>query len=93
MRNHRIPSIFKSRQPKGFKYQPRFYNQQREELQERIDRIQSESTEEGKKAKEEIDAYKMSFDRRANRSNRRVFIIAGFIIFLVYLYFRYSPNV
>jgi hypothetical protein len=93
MRNHRLPTIFKSRQPKSFGYKPRYYNQQKEELLERIDRVQNETTEEGRQTRQDIEDYKLANERRAKRSNQRVFIIAGVIILLIYLYFRYSPNV
>ncbi|MGL5914484.1 MAG: hypothetical protein ACRCZB_09990 [Bacteroidales bacterium] len=37
-----MPSFFKLDKPKGFHYQPRFYDERKEAMEQRIDRIKAE---------------------------------------------------
>lgn len=38
----RIPGLFRQYKPREFKYMPRYYNQEKEEFEERVRRIQTE---------------------------------------------------
>jgi hypothetical protein len=87
-----LPSFFKTQQPRSFNFMPRYYNERKEKLQERVKNIELEL---GVK-KTDIN-YKSSIGRGSMRgyidknrsirkkSNIRLFIILGSLLLLVYL--------
>lgn len=91
-----LPSFFKTYKPKEFNYIPRYYDPRKEELEERIRRIEREMGD------DKVEAYRPTirrgqmrnyFRRRERkvqkRSNLRLIIILLVLFFIAYLFFYY----
>ena len=91
-----LPRMFKQKAPNRFDYQPIYWDQAKEEREERIRRIKAEM------------GYDVSSERRATsstitrgsfrqyskhkvkatrESNRRIFLIVGFFLLIAYILF------
>lgn len=94
--------FFKTPRAKQFNYQPRYYDEQKEELQKRVEAIEREVMEaKGEETKERdysADAMRSRMDFRSQRENARrpdfmtnirVLFIAGILAMLLYLVYWY----
>ena len=43
MKPPKLPTIFRTKKPKQFNFEPRYYNAQKEKMKERYDRISSQA--------------------------------------------------
>lgn len=91
-----IPSFFRTYKPKQFNYIPRYYDEHKEDLEERIRSIDRElGVKEGKAYRPTIRKGQMSnYFRRKKRkaqkqSNIRLIIILLVLFFISYLLFFY----
>ncbi len=96
MAGMRLPSFFKSRQPKQFEFSPRYYNESKEAMKERKARIKAELDRENGKITEYNSlhlrgALKQQWKGNKNissfskKSNSRILIILAILFGLVYL--------
>ena len=91
----KIPSFFKSRNPKQFEYKPLYYNEAREEMKERRTRIAKELGKGEEDASFEPEVFRSRLRDRWQQSNRhtimmqrsslRLLLIVGVLIYLSYL--------
>lgn len=96
MAGMRLPSFFKSRQPKQFEFTPRYYNESKAAMKERKARIKAELDRESG----ELTSYDSSHLRGSlkqqwksnkntssfsKKSNSRILIILALLFGLVYL--------
>ena len=84
--------MFRSRGPKRFEYQPRYYNPDREDLQDRIMLIKGDLESErmyGKMKGQYQQLWGREFRKRSIQlSNRRIVIISGVLVMICYLMLR-----
>lgn len=93
---NKMPSFFKSSKPKRFAFSPRYYDEDKAQLEARIKRIRSE-LKEADMAKNDDDLRlkfrnewrKNSNISASNKATYRVFIIASILGILAYLYLKY----
>lgn len=92
-------TLFKQRKPRGFNFQPRYYNPRKEALQNRIATIEREVQQE-KQLKEKLGGesqYRAKMRRvstdaitlkrsQNKKSNLRILLFAGLLAALFYLY-------
>lgn len=90
-----IIRFFRTSRPKTFNYIPRYYDEQKEELEKRVERIKQEmgvSNTEGKYVPNIKGQFRRQHEKNAKtrkQSNFRVVLIFLFIILLIYwLFFR-----
>lgn len=86
----RIPSFFKTYKPRQFNYMPLYYDKRKDELQERIQKIEDQHGNE-QKIDVKIGITRGSMRRgredriRANRSSTiKVIIIAAILMYIAY---------
>lgn len=91
-----IPSFFRTYRPKEFNYIPRYYDEQKEDLEERIRGIEREmGAKKGDAYRPTIRKGQMSnYFRRTKRkaqkqSNIRLIVILLILFFISYLLFFY----
>ena len=70
METPRLPSFFKITKNRRFKYNPLYYNPQKEDLEQRISAIKKQLDSEGK-AGDQIAAFKVELNERWGRTSRR----------------------
>ncbi len=90
-----LPSFFRTQKPRKFHYIPRYYDPEKEAMQQRIDQVEQELGLRKEKAyvpkirKGQMQNY---FHRksksREKSSNIRILIILAFLLLLAYLIFR-----
>lgn len=97
-------ALFKQKGPKGFRFKPRFYDADHEELQARIESVKREMEAEKNGQASAHGGEGMRAKMRANRnyyekssamrksSNYRVFIIAGILAIAAYLFLTLDFN-
>lgn len=84
----RLP--FKPNKPKQFNYKPLYYNERKEQLEQRIDYIKRDVEFEKSRNKNKIrtqfnDSWGRDYRKSAhNQSNKRIIIIAGILTVLLY---------
>ncbi len=91
-----LPSFFRIGEPKRFNYQPRYYDEQKEDLQQRIRQIEQEmGVDHGEAYVPRIRKGQMGdlFRRRRKKlqkqSNIRLFVIILILLFISWwLFFR-----
>jgi hypothetical protein len=90
-----LPKLFRTYKHKQFNYIPRFYNRQKEELEERIRRIQQEETGElsGEYKKSIIRGsfrHASAYRTKSNRSSAlRTLLIIFILMALVFFLFSF----
>ena len=88
-----LPKLFRTYKNRQFTFMPRFYNQQKEELEERIKQIEKEVQGEkggGDTGKITRGSFRNAYKQRssANRNSLlRVVIIIAILLLLVYFLF------
>jgi len=88
-----LPSFFKIPQHKTFSYTPRYYDERKENLQERIKKIEQEmGVNKGERYKPKISkgsmrGYIYKNKKAKKQSNLRLIIILLTLLFLTYLIF------
>ena len=88
-----LPKLFRTYKNRQFTFMPRFYNQQKEELEERIKQIEKEvqgEKSEGYSGNIMRGSFRRAYQRRssANRySLLRIVIIIAILLALVYFLF------
>ena len=96
MQAPRIPSFFKSKQPNQFYYEPRYYSERKEKMQERYNRISRELNADNN-AKTETDVFRSTLrhswesSRRSvngNKINYRVMIYIVTLTALAYYFLK-----
>ncbi len=86
----RFPSLFKTKHPRGFNFQPRYYDERKERL-EKLRRaaekeVELEQSERTLKKGELQSAWrKNQVNYHQKRSNTRIFLIAGVLAVIFYL--------
>ncbi|TAF66516.1 MAG: hypothetical protein EAZ55_06215 [Cytophagales bacterium] len=86
-------SIIKTRKPKGFNFTPRFYDERREALQNRIEAKKQELSGENKQKYADRITASFAEMRRRNKSANNVgrlqmtFIVLFFAVFIIYAYY------
>lgn len=87
-----IRFLFKQPKPKRFDFQPRFYNERKEQLQARIEAVRREAEADSGPSSEGAMRSRMQSawrsgagERGRRRSNRTVFIIASLLAVIAYL--------
>jgi len=91
-----LPGFFKTREPKRFNYQPRYYDEQKEDLQQRIRQIEQEmGVDNGEAYVPKIrkgqmgNLYRKRRKKLQRQSNIRLFIIFLILILISwFLFFR-----
>lgn len=89
-----MPEFIKLNRNKRFNFKTRYYDADKEELENRIAVIKSEMKHEAGMQNSEITRYKMSKEWKLNRtrqghfnkSNLRISLIAGILIIFFYYY-------
>jgi hypothetical protein len=88
-----LPQFFRTYKHKQFTYIPRFYDQQKEELQERIKQIENEvhGKNETKYVRSTIKgSFRQTYHRRARESRNslvRILVILVILLLIFYLLF------
>lgn len=84
-------SFFKSRRPKAYHVEPRYYDERGENLKKRIAQIKAELANDALSEDEKIQrSYKEAWQKKKNyhagkkQSNLRLIIIAGVLFILAY---------
>jgi hypothetical protein len=84
--------LFKQPKPKRFDYKPRFYNEQKERLQARVEVVRREvEMESGQSSPEALRSRMQSAwrngsgTRERKQSNKTIFIITGLLAIIAYL--------
>ena len=91
-----LPSFFRIREPKRFAYKPRYYDEQKEDLEQRIKQIEKEmGVENGEAYVPRIrkgqmgNLYRRRRKKLQRQSNIRLLVIFIILIFISwYLFFR-----
>ncbi|MGV3597617.1 MAG: hypothetical protein ACO1PI_07080 [Bacteroidota bacterium] len=87
--------FFKTARNKQFNYQPRYYDEQKEDLQRRVDAIRNEVKGESEYSR---DAIRQRIDFRAQAkharrpdllTNVRVLFIGGILLLIFYFLYKY----
>lgn len=89
--------LFKTPAHRRFNYEPRYYDERREELERKIKRHQemkelSESEESSLRARYSMqqkieDSWQPTYRKQSNRSTMRLIVILGALVTLAYLLF------
>jgi hypothetical protein len=89
-----LPSFFRIREPRRFNYQPRYYDEQKEDLEQRIRQIEQEmGVDHGEAYIPKIrkgqmgNLYRRRRKKLQRQSNIRLAIIFIFLILISYLLF------
>ena len=86
-----INKFFKVPKPKRFEYAPKYYDQQKEELEERIKAIKEQQDTEGEAAKYRLGKFFQSrrrtsfIQKQKQQSNVRLIVIIIVLFLLIYL--------
>ena len=85
-----FPSLFKTKSHKKFEFKPRYYNPDKEALEQRINMIKAEVREEKNnphlRIKLQEEWRKNSRTQANRRSNLRIVVIAGLLAIITYFY-------
>jgi hypothetical protein len=80
-----IPSLFRQRKPKEFKYTPRYYDPEKEAREERVNRIKAEMQAESDGNTTDHGSRSISFDSRFRSSQQRAKRSSGIRLIVILL--------
>lgn len=88
-----LPSIFKTRKPKQFSLATRYYDADKEELEQRVAQ-KTKEVQQTQASKEEVQVRISQVFQSRRRSNRQVnsiqLILVGILVVMCWLYFYYE---
>lgn len=96
MQPPKIPSFFKNKKPNRFYYEPRYYNERKEKMEERYNRVSRELNPENSQ-RTDTDVFRSSLreqwgasNQRGNSSavNKRVLFYIVLLVGLAYYFLR-----
>lgn len=96
MQPPKIPSFFKNKKPSQFHYEPRYYNERKEKMDEHYNRISRELNPENNQ-RAETDFFRSSLREQWGAShqrgnslavNKRVLFYIVFLVVLAYYFLR-----
>jgi len=95
MQPPKIPSFFKTKKPSQFHYEPRYYNERKEKMEERFSRISNEVNQRNERTNPDLFRSSLreqwgATQHRGNTSsvNKRVLIYIVLLVGLAYYFLK-----